>query len=162
MKKLLFAAIGFLFVLSFVLFLAEAQPVPQKKEFVRRVIDGDTLVLADGRRVRLTGIDSPEKEEQCFVEAQEFLKYLVSGKEIELEFDAEKRDKYARLLAYVFAEGKNVNLALVEQGYAVSFPFEPNMAFASEFAAAERSAREQGKGCLWERASETNNLQFEQ
>jgi len=117
--------------------------------FVRRVIDGDTIVLASGARVRLLGIDAPEKDEHCFSEAGGFLEDLLAGNLAELVFDIEQVDKYSRKLAYVFAGGKFVNLELVREGFAVAFPFEPNMRYAEEFAVAEQMAREQQKGCLW-------------
>lgn len=71
------------------------------------VYDGDTLTLADERRVRLLGIDAPEiKEKQPFAEeSRDFLRRFCAKKQIFLEFDGEREDKYGRLLAYVFVKG---------------------------------------------------------
>lgn len=151
MRKRILFAVGLLLVLSPVLFLVDSNSREQQKiDFVQRVVDGDTLVLANGERVRLIGINSPEKGEPCFEEAGEFLAEAVSGRAVELLFDLERQDKYGRTLAYVFADGNHANLLLVEQGLAVAFPFEPNLRFAKEFAEAEQSARAQGRGCLWQ------------
>lgn len=151
MHKVLVLAFLGLVVLSVVLFLQGAGKEPAREtHFVQRVVDGDTIVLADGSRLRLIGIDSPEKDQNCFVEAREFLHFLVSGKAVELELGLEKRDKYGRLLAYVFVEGEMANLAAVSKGFAVAYPFEPNTKYATEFSVAEQSVREKGIGCLWE------------
>ena len=151
MRKRILLAFALLLALAPVLFLAEANSREQPKiTFVQRVVDGDTLVLANGERVRLIGINSPEKGEACFEEAGDFLASEVSGKAVELFFDSERQDKYGRTLAYVFVDEKHANLLLVEQGFAVAFPFEPNLRFAEEFSEAEQFARGQGSGCLWQ------------
>jgi len=94
---------------------------------VERVSDGDTIVLAGGERVRYMGVDAPELEskvigleEKIKVEAFEFNKNMVEGKTVTLEFEpkGETRDYYSRLLAYVWIEGKMVNLELVRNGLA--------------------------------------------
>lgn len=85
--------------------------------FVERVIDGDTLVV-NGTSVRLLGINCPEEGENYYEEAKEFLSKKVLNKTIKLEFGKEKYDLYKRKLAYVFVDGKNVNLELVAQGFA--------------------------------------------
>ena len=141
-----------LLFLSIILFFFENSTSPEKTgkfSFVQRAVDGDTLILASGERVRLIGIDSPEKEQPCFGESMGALKTMVSGKAVELEFDEERADKYGRTLAYLFVEGNFVNLEMVKEGFAVAFPFEPNTRYAEGFAEAEQQAREQQKGCLW-------------
>jgi micrococcal nuclease len=124
------------------------------------VVDGDTIdVNVDGasERVRLIGIDTPETKKpdtpvECFgPEATAFTTELLpSGTPVRLERDVEGRDAYGRLLAYVFrgTDGLFVNLAIVEGGFALPFPFEPNTAHAADFAAAARSAAEAPLG-LW-------------
>jgi len=124
------------------------------------VVDGDTIdVDIDGtsERVRLIGIDTPETKKpdtpvECFgPEATAFtIALLPPGVPVRLERDIEGRDAYDRLLAYVFraTDGLFVNLALVEGGFAVPFPFEPNIAHAAEFADAARSADSASLG-LW-------------
>ncbi|HDQ39465.1 MAG TPA: nuclease [Desulfonatronum sp.] len=92
---------------------------------VRWVPDGDTLHLADERKVRLMGIDAPEMAtdrdpEQYYArESREFLQRLVEGQEVRLETDTREQDRYGRILAYVYLpDGRMVNEVLVEQGFA--------------------------------------------
>ena len=84
---------------------------------VERVIDGDTLV-ADGRTIRLLGINTPERGEWYYNEAKEFLSNQTLEKEIKLFFGKEKKDKYGRTLAYVFIGSNNINQKIIEEGYA--------------------------------------------
>lgn len=125
-----------------------------------RVVDGDTVVahLPGGdEKVRLIGIDTPEtvdprKPVQCFgKEASNRTKELLPpGTAIRLERDVEARDRYGRLLAYVYRvrDGTFVNLALAEEGFAQPLTIPPNVAYASRFAAASAAARTAGRG-LW-------------
>lgn len=127
---------------------------------VQRVVDGDTLVVETGgieERVRLIGIDTPESvkagtEVECYgKEASANTEELLpAGTEVVLERDVEVRDRYDRLLAYVYraTDGMFVNLALVDQGYAQAAPYPPNVTYTDEFAAATRDARKDGRG-LW-------------
>tara|TARA_Y100000310_G_scaffold344304_1_gene456308 strand:+ start:2457 stop:3242 length:786 start_codon:yes stop_codon:yes gene_type:complete len=85
---------------------------------VERVIDGDTVVLSTEEHVRLLGINSPERGEEFYQEAKEFLESLVLNKTVKIVFGKEKKDKYNRVLAYIFLENINVNLKLVEKGFA--------------------------------------------
>lgn len=90
---------------------------------VERVIDGDTIVLDNGEHIRFLGINTPETttKEKYSKEAKEFLKKLILNKTIGLEFGKEKQDRYKRTLAYIFLNGKNINLELVKQGLANSY-----------------------------------------
>ena len=125
---------------------------------VVRVVDGDTIkVRLDGgrtERVRYIGIDTPESVKpdtpvQCFAKkASHFNASLVSGQDVTLRTDAEQRDRYGRLLAYVYADGRFVNRELVARGYARTLTIPPNVAHADEFARLARRAREAGLG-LW-------------
>jgi micrococcal nuclease len=125
---------------------------------VTRVVDGDTIKvrLDNGRseRVRYIGIDTPESVKpgtpvQCFAKrASHENAGLVSGRRVTLRLDAEERDRYGRLLAYVFAGKRFINRELVAQGYARTLTIPPNVAHASEFARLARHAREAGLG-LW-------------
>jgi len=93
--------------------------VEEEKEivFVDRVIDGDTIVVGN-ESIRLLGINTPERGEFFYDEAKGFLTELVVNQSVVLEKGREDRDKYQRLLRYVFLNDKNVNSELVEQGYA--------------------------------------------
>jgi micrococcal nuclease len=126
---------------------------------VVRVVDGDTVEVQVGGReetVRLIGIDTPETVDprspvECFgAEASDRSKALLpEGTEVRLVADVEPRDRYDRLLAYVYRDdGTFVNLALVEDGYASVLTYPPNVAHVDEFTAAAARAREEGRG-LW-------------
>lgn len=127
---------------------------------IERVVDGDTVVVRTGARqekVRLVGVDTPEvvdprKPVQCFgKEASERTKTLLpKGTVVRLERDVEARDKYGRLLAYVYraSDGLFVNLALAEDGYGRPLTIPPNVAYAARFAAAATDAARNGRG-LW-------------
>jgi micrococcal nuclease len=126
---------------------------------VVRVVDGDTIhVQVDGRRekVRYIGVDTPESVKpgtpvQCFGKrASAFNARLVDGERVRLVGDAEERDRYGRLLAYVYRarDGLFVNAALVRRGYAVPLTIPPNVAHADEFRRLAASARRKGRG-LW-------------
>ena len=88
-----------------------------KVVIVERVIDGDTIVV-ENVSVRLLGINSPERGEQYYKEAKEFLEGVVLNKTAMLKFGKEKQDRYNRTLAYVFVENKNLNLELIRNGFA--------------------------------------------
>lgn len=121
---------------------------------VIRVVDGDTIEIEGGEKVRYIGIDTPEtvdprKTVQCFgVEASKKNKELVEGKTVRLEKDITDRDKYSRLLRYVWVDDLFVNLELVKQGFANSYSYPPDIKYQKEFLAAESEAREAGHG-LW-------------
>lgn len=115
---------------------------------VFRVIDGDTIVLEGGRRVRYIGIDTPEEGRPYYLEAKEENKRLVEGKRVRLEYDVEKEDKYARLLAYVYVGDIFVNSELVKNGYAMVFTFPPNVKYAKKFLALQQEVRTAKRG-LW-------------
>ena len=122
---------------------------------VAEVVDGDTIVLEDGTTVRYIGIDTPETVDprrgvQCFgPEASKANKLLVEGQRVRLVADVEDRDKYGRMLRYVYlADGTFVNLELVRQGYAPAYTYPPNVAYTEEFRTAAREARAAKRG-LW-------------
>ena len=121
---------------------------------VVRVIDGDTIEIEGGKKVRYIGIDTPEtvdprKPVQCFgVEASNKNKELVSGKRVRLEKDVSETDQYGRLLRYVYVGDTFVNLELVKQGYAYASSYPPDVKYQSQFTDAQRVAKEQNKG-LW-------------
>jgi micrococcal nuclease len=139
---------------------AEFQPppalAPGAETFVRRAVDGDTLLLQDGRRVRLIGVDTPEtKREGTPVqawgpEAHEFTARLVEGRTVRLEFDRERHDKYDRILAYVYADDKLLNEELLRAGLGralLKFPYSDSM--KRRFRKAEQEARAARRG-IWE------------
>ena len=135
---------------------SQLSPSPSHREFaiVKNVIDGDTIELQDGRKVRYIGMDTPETRHpqrgvECFgKEASMRNTELVGGKTIELQKDVNEIDRYGRLLRYVWVENIFVNKQLVEEGYAVASAYPPDIAHQDELDRAEVSARENQKG-LW-------------
>ena len=134
-------------------------PAPTKSGTAQviRAIDGDTIeVRLDGQTedVRYIGVDTPETVKpdtpvQCFgPEAHDFNARLVEGHDARLEFDAEHRDVYGRLLAYVRVGDEFVNAELVRRGYATTLTIPPNDKYADQFARLEREASAKGLG-LW-------------
>jgi len=121
--------------------------------YVTRVIDGDTIELANGEKVRLIGLDTPETlhpekpVEYYGEEASEFTKRMVEGKRIRLEYDVQQRDRYGRLLAYVYLEdGTFLNAELLRQGYANLATHPPNVKHVEQFVQLQREARENHRG----------------
>lgn len=135
---------------------------------VERVIDGDTIKLSDGSRVRLIGVDTPEVHysdklvadarrsgkdiktiQSLGRRASAFTKDLCLGKAVRLEYDVEAKDRYGRRLAYVYLEdGTFLNARLIEEGYAQVMTVPPNVKHAGYFLGLEREARSGKKG-LW-------------
>jgi len=115
------------------------------------VLDGDTIELADGRRVRYVGVNTPETGQPYAAEAKMLNELLVMGREVWLETDVQESDQYGRLLAYVWVGDVFVNLELVRQGYANAYALPPNVRYAEAFVQAEQEAREEERG-LWVRA----------
>ena len=126
---------------------------------VRRVIDGDTIELTDGRLIRYIGIDTPESRrredgrwiedpEPFAVAATEANQALVAGRAVRLEYYVQRLDRYGRTLAYVYVGEQMVNEALVAQGYATVMTIPPNVRYAARFKDAARNARREGLG-LW-------------
>jgi micrococcal nuclease len=124
---------------------------------VIRVVDGDTVEAeVDGRTedVRYIGVDTPESVKpdtpvECYaLKASHFNERLVEGEEVRLDFDAERRDVYGRLLAYVHLGERFVNAELVRRGYATTLTIPPNTRYATLFDRIERRASEDARG-LW-------------
>jgi micrococcal nuclease len=126
---------------------------------VVEVVDGDTVKVAlDGRRerVRYIGVDTPESRRpgtpvECFAKAATaYNRRLVGGQAVTVRTDVEPRDRYGRLLAYVYRrrDGLFVNAALVREGYATVLTIPPNVAHAEEFVRLQRLARQARRG-LW-------------
>jgi micrococcal nuclease len=117
------------------------------------VTDGDTIQLVGIGPVRLIGIDTPEVYGgvECFGrEASEFAKRLLPlGIRVRYRVGVEERDRYARLLAYVWLpDGRMLNRVLISKGYAQPLTIPPNVEFADVFVAGARAARQAGLG-LW-------------
>jgi micrococcal nuclease len=124
---------------------------------VLKVTDGDTFHVrfrGQDERVRLIGVDTPEVDwyggdAECYgVQAGLYARHRLTGATVRLDFDVETRDRYGRLLAYVFVRDEFFNATLVTLGYATADPVEPDTRRAAQLSQAESEAREAGRG-LW-------------
>jgi micrococcal nuclease len=122
---------------------------------LRRVVDGDTLVLATGTRIRLIGVDCPEMARQgqpaqpLAQEATEFTRRFLAKKTLRLSFDKERFDRHGRTLAYVWVDDKLLNEALVEAGLArVGRQYRFSSSVKRRLIAAEERAKRAGSG-IW-------------
>jgi micrococcal nuclease len=123
-------------------------PFTEKTYYVTRVIDGDTFVLENGERVRLLGIDAPEKGQFLWKEAKDYLSNKLEEKYVILESDLSDRDKYNRLLRYVFVGDDFINLEMIQKGYARALIIEPDTKYSNVFLEAEAKAKESRLG-VW-------------
>ncbi|HHH12439.1 MAG TPA: hypothetical protein ENJ77_01030 [Candidatus Moranbacteria bacterium] len=135
--------------------VASTEAALEEEATVQRVIDGDTVVLADGRKVRYIGTDSPEmggkdgETAECYAdEATAENKRLVEGRTVIMRPDKSDRDRYGRLLRYLWVDDQMINEELVRRGAAVARDYPPNTAYSEKLAAAEESARVEKRG-LW-------------
>jgi micrococcal nuclease len=141
--------------LLIVLLLTGCAPDVVGQVRVTRVIDGDTIEITGGIRVRYIGIDTPEaypQPEHYGLEATARNRELVEGKLVELEKDVTNTDRYGRLLRYVYVDGFFVNAELVREGYARAYPHPPDTKFEALFCRLEEQAKEEGRG-IWHRDS---------
>lgn len=126
----------------------------QEKVLVSEVIDGDTIILSTGERVRYIGIDTPEtvhptKDKECYgSEASRINEEWVLGKEVRLEKDVSEIDRYGRLLRYVWLDEKMINQELVKQGYAIAKAYPPDVKYQKIFETDQLIAQSKNVG-LW-------------
>ena len=148
------------FVLSLVLFLFDFAyksgffVFNREYYFVSKVIDGDTMELSNGEKVRLLGINAPEIKEPFGEEAREFLSKMVKGKKVYLERDLRLRDEFGRLLAFVFVDNKNINLELLKSGFAHTFELSKISKYVKELREAEYLAMKNQLG-IWKKSNIT-------
>lgn len=130
-----------------------------EKAIVARVIDGDTIVLENGKTVRFVGMDTPETVDPrrpvgCFgKEASDETKSLLTGKVVILQKDVSEVDKYGRLLRYIYLPLENgqilfVDDYLVREGFAKVYTYPPDTKYDAQFKQAEKEAREAKRG-MW-------------
>ena len=126
---------------------------------VRRVIDGDTIQLTDGQLVRYLGIDTPEMRrrvgdqwvfdpEPWAEAAAEANRRLVEGKRVRLAYDAQLRDRFGRLLAYVYIDQQMINEQLLTDGFARPLAIPPDVRYAERFQELAEEAKRLGRG-VW-------------
>lgn len=122
---------------------------------VIKVIDGDTVTLEGGMRVRLLGINAPEIDsrnrtgEPGGTQAKNWLRDKLQGRHVYLEYDQQQQDHYQRKLAHLhLASGEHINLSLVEKGLATVVIIPPNIRYADTMIRAQRQAEKQRLG-IW-------------
>jgi len=137
--------------------ITEVQPY-RYLHSVAKVYDGDTIVLENGERVRLLGINTPEIEsrlrqgEQGGQQAKLWLQKKLQQGQVYLEYDQQQRDKYKRLLAHCFlADDEHLNLTIVEQGLATVTIIPPNLRYSEELISAQTQAELAQRG-IWSQA----------
>lgn len=155
MKKVQKNSWSTLLAVLIVIFMYNFYQRDSDQYIVTRVIDGDTIELGNGEKVRYIGVDTPElhhpqkKVERFAREAYQANQKMVKNRKVRLEFDVQQKDRYGRLLAYVYTDdGIMVNEWLVASGYARVATFPPNLRFADRFLQLEKEARQQNIG-LW-------------
>jgi len=115
---------------------------------VNRVLDGDTIEIEGGERIRYLGINAPESGQPFSTEATRENERLVAGRVVNLEFDVQTQDRYQRLLAYIWVGNMLVNKEIVKNGYAISETIQPNVKYQDLILEAQQEAREHCRG-LW-------------
>ncbi|MGH7360984.1 MAG: thermonuclease family protein, partial [Candidatus Methylomirabilales bacterium] len=136
-----------LFALPLLLVLA-GSAVPAAPSRVARVLDGDTVVLESGERVRYLGINAPEAGQPLAAEATARNAALVRGRTVTLETDTEVRDQYGRLLAFVYVGGTSVSATLIQEGLAHVLLIPPNGKHAEDLLVLQREAQAARRG-IW-------------
>lgn len=124
---------------------------------VRYVIDGDTFIIKNDTYIRLVGINTPEINHEYpqysdyyAYQARIYLERLIGNRNVRLEYDKERLDKYGRTLCYVYIDTLFVNAELIRQGYARVMTVPPNTKYKELFIKLEKQARLKNKG-LWKR-----------
>jgi len=156
-QKLWKIFIVFIFVAALVLFrmgseIGRERSV-QERFAVARIIDGDTVELAGGDRLRLLAIDTPEKGEPFYDSARVMLKSLVAGEPLEIDYSERRRDRYGRMLGYAWRDTLFINEVMVRAGLASIYLFPDNLADSAvivRLLGAQREALAERRG-IWSR-----------
>lgn len=115
---------------------------------VTEVVDGDTITVSGGERIRLIGIDAPESDEPYYEESKEYLKDKILYREVELESDITDKDVYGRSLRYIWYDGELIDAEIVREGLAIAKQYDPDNKYKNVIAKAESEAIEKQVG-LW-------------
>ena len=120
---------------------------------VVRTIDGDTIIVniaGEDTRIRLIGVDAPENDTAEGQEVTEFVRGILAGSSVYLEYEAPRLDRFGRTRAYVYLNDGTtmLNALLLERGYATVMTLHRNARHSSDFYALEATARQNGVG-LW-------------
>lgn len=126
------------------------KPLSQKNSsaYVKKIIDGDTIELQNGERVRLICIDTPEKGMAGYKEASKYLATLILNKRVKLQKDVSNKDRYGRSLRYVYIGRVFVNEKVVREGYAKAYTYKPDITLCPQIQQAELAAEKDKKGII--------------
>ncbi|UCE38120.1 MAG: thermonuclease family protein [Thermoplasmata archaeon] len=147
-KRILIIGIIAILVLAGYFIMRDFSPSSDETFDVSEIIDGDTIRLSNDKRVRLIGINAPEKDQPYYDDATEKLKELIGDGPVKLKKDVDDEDQYGRWLRYIYVNKTFVNLEMVKEGCAIAYEFQPNVKYSEEFKEAEGEAREAGIG-IW-------------
>ncbi|MFA5986169.1 MAG: thermonuclease family protein [Parcubacteria group bacterium] len=157
MSSILKKAIPLIIMLA-ILYMADRMDLPQVEEgsadipmethHVTHIVDGDTFDIETGERVRMIGMDTPERGKPYYAEATAHLKSLIEDKDVILKKDVSEKDRYGRLLRHVYVGEQWVNKTMIEDGYARLVTYPPDVAHVQDFKEAETRARETESG-IW-------------
>lgn len=144
---LILLILSLFFLIYFLISLETASKTEEK--IVTKIIDGDTIIIEGGERVRFLGVDCDEKGKECYTPAKNYTEASLLGKAVLLESDVEDLDIYGRKLRYIFLNRENFNTKLVKNGYCVA-RFEGDTKYKSEIQQAEQFAIKNKVGCKWD------------
>jgi micrococcal nuclease len=148
MRKVIILVIISVSALIFLSWQLTGSAVTAHETVVTKVIDGDTVIIEGGQSVRLLGIDADEKNYPCYTEAKVALENLVLSRRVTLESDKEDKDKYGRLLRWIWLNDTLVNFEMVKLGLAVA-RFDSDSKYQEEITSAEQAAIAHHLGCKW-------------
>ncbi|MBC7074065.1 thermonuclease family protein [Candidatus Parcubacteria bacterium] len=123
---------------------------------VTKIIDGDTILVEGGKVVRILGIDCDEEGYPCFEAAKKRTEEFLLNKKVKIERGKTSQDKYKRCLGYVFLNGENIGLKLVQEGLAVCRNDSRELKYERECKEKEREAIEKKIGCKWQEIQFSN------
>ncbi len=160
-KQIRIISIAVLTVVSLVYgWMARTAPEGKKSDgtdsvYIERIVDGDSVeanIRGKKEQIRFIGIDAPELSQKPWGKrSRKFLEDMISasGWQLRIEYDVEKRDKYDRILAYLWSrDNKLINEEILSNGYAVLFTFPPNVRHVDRLRSAQVIARENKRG-IW-------------
>ncbi len=156
MKKREFILIVLFFVSGILYYIFANSISPIEDIRVLRVVDGDTLELENSMKIRLLGINTPEKNMLHSELAVNYLKNTILNKTVQIE--TIETDKYARMLSYVFYEGQNINEQIVKKGYAHAYYYGKDK-YYNDIMEAEKLARESEIG-IWKKSPNNECLEL--
>ncbi len=123
-------------------------PEQMQEVMVTKIIDGDTIVIEGGQKLRLLGIDANERGKECYKEALDRLEQLILNKKVSLESEGDNKDRYNRLLRWIWLNDNLINMQIVAEGVAIA-RFEQPSKYQEQIAKAEKAAMENKIGCMW-------------